>query len=224
MAITLTPELAGWTQPNATTLRSPNGDFEIGDSAQTSFFPQFKQIEHGGQVTFSLRLSLPDFVADRLVTEGNEVVYEKGSISCRFKFETGRPQTVTIGGVEYHYNTTDRFGFRIDLGARPPRNTLDFTIGGNNISLHLQPPLTTQEITDGAVREDHVVNSIAIKNTAGLKDQYGSNKIGHLYRPRATGANGAGVWCDWSIVNATTIRLTCSQQFLNTAVYPVVVE
>lgn len=222
--LNLTPELAGWTLPNDTTLRSPDGSIEIGDAAQTSFYPQFKVKEHNNSVNFSLRLALADYTADNLSVVQNEVVYGKGNLQCRFRYETGLPQTVNIGGMNYIYPATDRFGFKLVLNAAPAINYFDFTVNGLNIALHHQPPLTAQEITDGMVREDHVVNSIAIKNTVGLLDSRKSTKIGHLFRATVVDAVGNRTWADWSIQVAPNVRLTIPQAFLNTATYPVTVE
>lgn len=220
----LPAEFAGWTKPNDTSLRSSDGTIEIGDVAQTVFYPQFKQKEYNNQANFSLRLVLPDYTPDSLGILGNEVRFAKGAIQCRMKFETGLPQTVIHNGIPYTYVAADRFGFSLVLTAAPLLNTFDFSAVVLNTSLHLQPALTALEITNGAVREANVINSIAIKNTLGLRDARGSTKIGHLYRPRVTDSAGAGIWGDWSIVNAGTLRITIPQAFLTTATYPVTVN
>lgn len=80
-----------------------------------------------------------------------------------------------------------------------PRYKLKYSKG---ISFHYQPELTQEEIDEGVVRPDNVVGSYAVRcdKQGHYKDEngktrvdYGCGKIGHLYAPYWTDAEGEKV-------------------------------
>lgn len=86
-------------------------------------------------------------------------------------------------------------------------NVLNFTYSNDHVVGYLQPPLTPEEIAEGSVRPDHIVNSIAFYCTdyGGMQTvggiEWKTGKVGHLYRMKASSYDGKvdPVWCDWSI-------------------------
>lgn len=202
--ITLTPELTGWTMPNATSVVSPDGETEIGDVLQATFFPQFKKKKWNNESNFSMRLSLADYANPNVLqTEGDTIVWTKGQYSCRMR----------LGA--------NGFEFEIVLGTAPLINYLDFTLSLKDVELWLQPPLTAEQIATGRNRPDNVVNSIAVYHTTKNGNAYQTGKVGHLYRPQATDALNNTAWGDWSITGPTTVRMTIPAPFLASATYPV---
>jgi hypothetical protein len=94
-------------------------------------------------------------------------------------------------------------------------NVINFTYSNDHVEGYLQPLLTPEEILEGCVRPDHVVNSIAFYCTDKGGSQavggieWKTGKVGHLYRMKASSDDGkvASVWCDWSI-SGNVVSLT----------------
>src|SRR3990167_10044130 len=123
----------------------------------------------------------------------------------------------------------ENFEIEIILKDRPDINTFDFTIdGADNLDFFYQPPLTQKEIDEGASRPDNVIGSYAVYHKTKANHRVGSinyatGKAFHIYRPKATDANGAEVWAELNYPNGT-LTVTVPQKFLDDAVYPVRVD
>lgn len=209
MPITRTIELDadGWIMPSTTSVvkREAFGDTEIGDVLQPEFYPQWKLKRWDNDANLSVRMLLTDYSnPDQLETQQNIIAWRKANYGVRI--------SVVPRGTRMD----------IMLYAQPSQNYLDFSLQTKNVVLSLQPPLTAREILDGHKRPDEIINSIAVYHSTRRHGIYETGKLCHLYRPQATDAFGlTNVFCDWSIVDNNTIRITCPQAFLNTAVYPV---
>lgn len=205
MAITLTPELIaeGWTQPNETTLISGNGETEIGDAEQPTFFPQVKIKRWNNEANFSLRLDLPNFTPDVLRCQGNEIQFRNADI-----------------GVRMRWHEDGRFKMAIWLFTPPANNFLDFTLQGKEVNIYPQQPLTQEQIDEGAIRPTNVEYSLAVYHPK-KHNKYETGKVCHLFRPQIHDQNGPFAWGRWSVVGN---RLRILLPNLNSAVYPVVVR
>jgi len=128
-------------------------------------------------------------------------------------------------GVKPGWNELGGVDYVITLKKYPGLNSVGFTYNHQKCNAYLQPPLTQAEIDEGAVRPDHVVNSIAFYgDPEQANNSYKTGKIGHLYRLRVTDALGAQTWADWGFGGGQSqITLTIPQAFLNAATYPVVI-
>jgi hypothetical protein len=95
---------------------------------------------------------------------------------------------------------------------------------------YYQPPLTEEDIKAGHVRPDRVVGSYAIYHEqpqATYVDgkNYRSGKAFHLYRPELIDANGQRTWAEQKLdTDAGTLTITMDREWLDRAVYPVVVD
>ena len=124
--------------------------------------------------------------------------------------------------------------WEIVLDVKPASNRLYFSISHQNLLFHYQADLSVEEIAEGATRPDSVVGSYAVYHASRRNDwviitesdtareQYGTGKAFHVYRPKAHDAAGKTVWCELSIDTALTI--TVPEEFLATAVYPVTID
>lgn len=117
----------------------------------------------------------------------------------------------------------------IILNEKPTSNIFNFAIdGADNLDFFYQPPLTDEEIKEGAQRPDNVVGSYAVyyKNHANHiegQTNYATGKAYHVFRPLVTDAKGDIVWADLSFSNGE-LSVTVPQSFLDGAVYPVNVD
>lgn len=108
-----------------------------------------------------------------------------------------------------------------------PKYKLTYSTG---ISFYYQPELTAEEIEEGLYRPDNVVGSYAVyydkaghyKNSDGsTKVDYGSGKIGHLYAPYWVDSVGSRIKGTQRIDKNFLIFDLPSDEWLDTAVYPI---
>ena len=126
------------------------------------------------------------------------------------------------------YDTENGVEYDVLLPEKPKKNVFVYSYNKKDVVLYYQPALTQEEIDDGAFRPDNVVGSYAVYH-ATKKDHiigqtnYMTGKVAHIYRPEAIDANGDRVWCDM-VADGGKIRVTVPQDFLDNAVYPVVLD
>lgn len=135
-------------------------------------------------------------------------------------------------GIVKGFNERGGFDWLITIAKKPDVDYLNFDFDSQKLIAYHQPELTAEEIADGAVRPEHVINSVAFyhQTKGGLVTPTDASrfittgKAGHLYRMIATDAKGTKVWCPWTIEKGSQLRLWIDQAFLKTAVYPVVIS
>ena len=112
------------------------------------------------------------------------------------------------------------------LLEKPVSNIIKFTLDNyQNLDFFYQPALTQKEIDEGANRPENVVGSYAVfakekANHIVGQTNYGTGKVGHIYRPKIIDSAGTSVWGDLHIENGI-LSVTIPQNFLDKAVYPV---
>mgnify|MGYP001563391619 FL=1 len=115
------------------------------------------------------------------------------------------------------------------LLEKPVSNIIKFTLDNyQNLDFFYQPALTQKEIDEGANRPENVVGSYAVyakekANHIVGQTNYGTGKVGHIYRPKIIDSAGTEVWGDLHIENGI-LSVTIPQDFLDKAVYPVRVD
>lgn len=121
------------------------------------------------------------------------------------------------------------FEMEVNLPLKPTSNVFQFDLGDtSDMDFFYQPALTVQEIAQGESRPDNVIGSYAVysktkKDHVLGQTDYGTGKLYHIYRPKATDAKGNWTWGDLN-VTGSTLTVTIPQSFLDGAVYPVVVD
>lgn len=190
-------------------------EIELGDSKQPDFKPQFKVMRWDNEVNFSMRA-----VEDPTAT----VETVDGTVKYKAK-------DYEVHQYEKPVDEDGGFEFEWVLPKKPKSNVLTATIQTKELDFFYQPALTEQEIANGAQRPDNVVGSYAVyhKTKGGMNDsagmEYKTGKAFHIYRPEAVDATGARTWCELNVdVDAGVLIVTVPQKFLDTAVYPVVVD
>lgn len=82
-------------------------------------------------------------------------------------------------------------------------------------------------VRETASRPDNVIGSYAVYHATKKGNQYMNGKAFHVYRPIAEDALGNKAWCSLHIdkrFDPTNLTITIPQQFLDEAVFPVVVD
>jgi hypothetical protein len=120
--------------------------------------------------------------------------------------------------------------FEVILKEKPKTNILEFSIETKGLEFFYQSALTETEIAEGANHPENVVDSYAVYYKdcpANYVDGklYRTGKAFHIYRIKATDANGVSVWGKQNIdVDKKLHTIELPQDFLDNAVYPVVVD
>jgi hypothetical protein len=217
-------ELADKYQVDRNTLKAEVQDnpkdrieIELGDSKQDDFKPQYKLMRWDNETNFSIRAKETDDTRNGMP----EVNVGKG----RVEYVANKYKTVM-------YDDDEGFNFETELLEKPTTNVLTFTVNIKSLVAYYQPPLTQEEIDQGAERPDNVVGSYAVYHDTkgGMNDadgmEYKVGKAFHLYRMKAVDANGEEVWCDYNtnLQETSVLEVTIPQDFLDQATYPVKVR
>lgn len=199
-------------------------EVEIGDSKQPIFYPRMKIKRWNNEVNFSLGL-IDDPTNAQVLYQGNKVVYKNNGLEAHFY---DLPQT-TDGQFE-----DGGHEFEVLLNKKPTSNVLQFSLQTKGLDFLYQGALTPEEIAKGAVRPtiDNITGSYAVYHSTQQgdyslmgKNNYKSGKAFHIYRPKATDKSGNTVWCDLNVdTNRNTLSVTVPQSFIDSAVYPILVD
>jgi hypothetical protein len=190
-------------------------EIEIGDSKQQDFKPQFKLMRWDNEVNFSIRAQEhPEAI---LKQEGDKIKYVTPNYEVH---QYDKPDASSEGGFEFEWV----------LPSKPQSNVLVASIETKGLDFFYQPALTQKEIDEGAQRLENVVGSYAVyhstkKNHILGQKNYKTGKAFHIFRPKAIDAKGKEVWCYLDIsISRKELTVTIPQEFLDTAVYPIIVD
>jgi len=141
--------------------------------------------------------------------------------------------TDSKGNVHQHYVIPDPNGISLDghlehtitLNAVPASNLLVFSVSCSpNISWFYQPTLTQDEINQGVNRPPNVVGSYALYIDKAHND-YMTGKYCHIYALELTDSQGSKSYAPLNYdPNAHTLTATMDQNWLASAVYPVIID
>lgn len=195
--------------------KSKKYETEIGDLLTTTdFLPQVKVKRWANDANFSLR-----FLDAKPAT--------KATVTATGKTITWAKNGYTLTFYDNGFDENGGFEFEIQLAQKPPVNSITFTIQTKNLVYEYQPALTAEEIAAGKVRPDNVVGSYAVYHVSKRDNEYETGKAFHIYRPWAQDSSPipVRVWCDLVIdAQSGTATLTVPQAFLNSAIYPVIID
>src|SRR3989304_2794592 len=138
------------------------------------------------------------------------------------------PVLVGKNDTDFGFNEFGGVDYIFTLKKKPPSNKISFGYDPSVLVPYLQPALTAQEIADGVIRPDHVVNSVAWYHaTKGgvvfpedVSDRISTGKAFHQYRLRLVAADSSWIWADWGLEAGNLVTLYVDQTFLNTKPYP----
>jgi len=184
---------------------------------KTKLHPSAKIKRWDGEVSSEITLITDNAKGKESYSDdGNVVTWEKGNLKAKFY----QRYDVEGGGFE----------FEVHLPERPETNQIQFKVDTMGLNWYYQPPLTQQEINEGAVRPDNVVGSYAVyakspkANYVGGKE-YKTGKVFHVYRPHIVDKLGKKTWGVFSLDKRKGIlTITIDNDWLNNAAYPIIVD
>jgi hypothetical protein len=204
----------------------PAGDrVKIGEKEAVDFKPHLRLNRWDGECF--VKVGLATMSQGSPVVEGEKVRWVEPELeACFYPLEP-----VTVGG--FSRNELGGFEFEITLKKKPAKNTVELDIETKGLKFYYQPPLTPEEVAEGAVRPDSVVGSYAayhanktsVHRSKADAERYKCGKAFHIYRPKIIDANGDWVWAELNIDEPNgKLIITVDQDWLNKAIYPVVVD
>jgi hypothetical protein len=106
-------------------------------------------------------------------------------------------------------------------------NRIDFSLQSKEVNFYYQPRLTKEERDNGNGQPADTIGSYAVYHKTKRDNfddvNYRAGKVGHIYRPKITDANGEWVWGELSIKD-DTLSITIPREFLDKATYPLNVD
>ncbi len=123
--------------------------------------------------------------------------------------------------IELYKEDTNHFKWIWVLKNKPDTNVLTLKLTGwENFNFWYQDQLTQKEVNEGCERPPDVVGSYAVYHKNKKDNQYKTGKAWHIYRPKFIDA--ANNW-EWGVLKIKDgiYTVTVSQEFLDSAVYPI---
>lgn len=162
----------------------------------------------------------PQFQNSNEVSNAHRPLFSK-----RMEFSNGKETAF----IEPKNDDNTEFDIDFTLSEKPKSNIFTYRIeGAEELDFFYQPALTQEEINARAQRPENVVGSYAVyhktkANHIEGQTNYQTGKAFHIYRPKATDANGAETWAVLSYESGV-LSVTVPQDFLDGAAYPVTVD
>lgn len=161
--------------------------------------------------------------------EGIKITYDMGAPGVLERVRDKRKREVITEVVDFGDG-----GFKIDilLNEKPDTNRFCYLIeGAEQYDFFYQPPLTAEEIEQGAERPEEIVGSYAVyhkelKNHVAGRENYATGKVMHIPRPQVWELNDEENTKEWAELSYEDGELcvTARQEFLDEATYPVRID
>ena len=200
------------------------------DDTKTDFYPAMRVRAWGGECSF--RIDLP--------RSGENFKTATQTVDVK----NGQDQLTVVHGDVTHKiyshvlnDEDDDNGFEWDiiLATKPLSKILEFKFQSEGLSFLYQGELTAEEIADGATRPINVVKSYAVyhdskannhRHADGTEDNYKTGKFCHIDNPELVDALGNRARAESFFIDPVVgiMRITCPQSFLDTAIYPVIID
>lgn len=236
---------------NAYRIRHLKVDAEIGDKEVAGFKPKLKLNRWDGECSLTVGFQECDEEEFELETDGLEnitkikwkVKSDDFELELEYEALDPREETLIVNSTEHKFLQCDEGGLelRIILGNKPLVNVIEFTFQTEGLVFHYQPPLHPNHPTwadrsgngePDCFRPENVVGSYAVyhatrtnmhRNSADA-EKYKACKAFQIYYPYLIDADGWKVRAEDFVIANGVMRITLPQAFLDSAVYPVVVD
>ena len=220
---------------NAYRIKYLKVDAEVGNKEVSGFKPKLKLKRWEGECFLDIGFQECDEeeLEEETDVEGNitklKWKVKTADFELELEYEPVEPriETVVVNGKEHKFlqNEEGSLEFRIVFGKKPLVNTFQFPIQTKGLRYAKQPSLHPNHPiwNNGAVCPENVVGSYAVYHATKKNNEYMTGKAFHIYRPKAIDSSANEVWCDLNIEN-NVLTVTVPQSFLDSAVYPVVID
>ena len=137
------------------------------------------------------------------------------------KFEDDRVE-LAVGNNTHRYSLVGGgLSYEVIFTQRPVSNEVRFNmLFPEGLMFWYQPPLTQEEIDEGAERPENVVGSYAVY-WKKRDNKYKTGKFCHIFRPRLVDAWGEWIWGEVEVLERRLI-FKMDAEWLDNAHYPVV--
>lgn len=203
-------------------------DIEIGDSKQPElFYPQIKVKRWDNEVNFSIRLKDDDYNTAQTVYKDDDKI--------EWKNDKREVHFYDIERADNHLFEDGGYEINVVLLEKPDTNVIEFSIETKDVEFYYQPALT-QEQKDAKIlpegrsiweQLDCAIGSYAVYHRSppdNIIDEklYRCGKVAHIFRPKIVDNSGNWIWGELNVdTQKKLLTVTISQDFLDTAIYPV---
>ena len=195
------------------------GKVVVGDRDREGFWPTARLSRWDGEC--SIKVAWPTARVILPTIEGSKLEWRDTDVELHF-YPLVPTETRYEGG-----------GFEVELllKERPAGNQFSFMIETEGLEFYHQPELAKEEVDAGCIRPPDIVGSYAVYHStrgnshASIADaeRYRAGKAFHIYRPKAHDAEGRTTWGEL-LIEGNQLTITVDQQWLDEAVYPVVID
>lgn len=206
-------------------------EVELGDSKDNAkFYPQAKIQRWDNEVNFSLRYKDGEGEKSESVeSKDDTLVWSKGQKEVHI-YE--KPEVAEDGGLE----------IEVVLKEKPISNVIEFSIETKGLDFFYQPELEDSEVEEVVEREkisieeakrryrpENIVGSYAVYHSEKQGNytnvEYKTGKFCHIYRPLVKDSKGSEIWGKLNVdVENKLLTITIDEKWLESAVYPVIVD
>ena len=198
---------------------------EVGNKTLDKFTPELTLRKWSDEVNFKVKYKHSEKEKDQKVDIENKKIKWKGKKTEVHYYDIKKGELLHDKVLEH-----DVFEVEVILLEKPDTNIVGFDIETTGLSFYYQPELTQEEKDEGAFRPENVIGSYAVYHESKQGDysqmgkkNYRAGKAFHIYRPKIIDNAGTEVWGELNITdNLLTVEIP--QEFLDNAVYPVIVD
>lgn len=153
----------------------------------------------------------------------------KDQSGIKVKYDMGEPSVaeklVDKRDVQafFKVKNPEEFEFGLSIRKKQKNSTFCYDIDTKDYDWFKQPPLTQEEIDEGAFRPENVVNSFAVYHKTKKNNEYETGKAFHRYRAEAVDASGNRIWATDSNIVGNKVCDEFDTDWFNSADYPVTI-
>jgi len=199
-------------------------EVKLGEKDAQEFIPNLELSKWEGEVKMKIKPQIAQAAQQEktLEFENEKINFKTAKEDYRF-YDIASNQEHPEGAYE----------FEVILKEKPQSNVVSLDIETENLDFFYQPPLTQKEIDRGDIMPENVIGSYAVYYKGGVSGDfskiggknYKTGKAFHIYRPKVIDASNNWVWGGLQIdEQAGKMTITVPQNFLDKAVYPVIVD
>lgn len=163
-----------------------NATITIGGNDPSKFVPNINSsIKRKIEDEFFININFTDLIVDGI----EDVAYDENKTELKTDKRIDKWSILEDGKLDYE----------IVLEEKQASNTLSLEIKcSQELTFYHQPELTQEEIDEGCIRPDNVINSYAIYCNK-MHNDYANGKIAHIERSWVEDKNGNRTWCEQNI-------------------------
>ena len=141
--------------------------------------------------------------------------------------DSSKEISMAVGDLthKYYVDADGRLEYEIILAKCPESGSIVLDLSyPEGLVFHYQPALTQEDVEWGIERPENVIGSYAVY-WSRRNNEFKTGKFCHIYRPKATDAEGSEFWLDQYIdPDAKTWAISLSKECIKKAVFPLIID